>query len=148
MTYRLLKELNDMNRLAPPGITAGPVDTKNMYVWKGMIVGPSDTPYSGGMFFLQITFPQRYPFQPPKIKFDTQIYHCNINSCGDICLDILKDQWSPALTIDKVLLSILALLHTPNPDDPLVPEIAQLYQSNRGQHDINARNFTLKYGSD
>lgn len=147
MSFRLLKELKDMNKLAPPGVTAGPIDNKNMYEWKGMIVGPSDTPYNGGMFFLEIKFPVRYPFNPPKVRFTTPIYHCNINSNGDICLDILKDQWSPALTIDKVLLSILSLLQTPNPDDPLVLSIAQLYQNNRGQHDYNAREFTLNYAA-
>jgi ubiquitin-conjugating enzyme E2 D/E len=147
MAFRLKKELKDMNKLAPPGVTAGPVNDKNMYEWKGMIIGPSDTPYNGGIFALEIKFPKRYPFEAPKIRFTTPIYHCNIDSKGNICLDILKDQWSPALTIDKVLLSILALLQTPNPDDPLVPSIAQLYQNNRGQHDFNAREYTLEHAS-
>jgi ubiquitin-conjugating enzyme E2 D/E len=89
-------------------------------------MGPEDSPYSGGVFFLNIYFPTDYPFKPPKITFATRIYHPNINSNGGICLDILKDQWSPALTISKgifliiVLLSISSLLTDPNPDDPLV----------------------------
>merc|ERR1719253_1049377 len=89
-------------------------------------MGPPDSPYAGGVFFLDIHFPADYPFKPPKVHFTTRIYHCNINSNGGICLDILKDQWSPALTISKVLLSICSLLTDPNPDDPLVPDIAQL----------------------
>merc|ERR1712118_43584 len=90
------------------------------------IMGPSDSPYQGGVFFLNINFPSDYPFKPPKCHFTTKIYHCNVNSNGAICLDILKDQWSPALTISKVLLSISSLLTDCNPADPLVPEIARL----------------------
>ena len=69
-------------------------------------MGPEESPYTGGVFFLDIHFPADYPFKPPKVSFTTRIYHCNINSNGGICLDILKDQWSPALTISKVLLSV------------------------------------------
>ncbi|RXM34651.1 Ubiquitin-conjugating enzyme E2 D4 [Acipenser ruthenus] len=64
-------------------------------------MGPSDSPYQGGVFFLTIHFPTDYPFKPPKVAFTTKIYHPNINSNGSICLDILRSQWSPALTVSK-----------------------------------------------
>ncbi len=108
-------------------------------------MGPSDSPYSGGVFFVTITFPPDYPFKPPKVQFQTKVYHPNINSQGSICLDILKEQWSPALTISKVLLSICSLLTDPNPDDPLVPEIAQYYKGDRQRYEETAREWTRKY---
>ncbi|KAF7123049.1 hypothetical protein CNMCM5793_001225 [Aspergillus hiratsukae] len=108
-------------------------------------IAGGDSPYSGGVFFLTIHFPTDYPFKPPKVNFTTRIYHPNINSNGSICLDILRDQWSPALTISKVLLSICSMLTDPNPDDPLVPEIAHVYKTDRPRYEATAREWTRKY---
>mgnify|MGYP002395901449 CR=1 FL=1 len=108
-------------------------------------MGPDDSPYAGGVFFLNIHFPTDYPFKPAKINFTTRIYHPNINSNGSICLDILKEQWSPALTISKVLLSISSLLTDPNPDDPLLPEIAHIYKTDKTKYEATAREWTRKY---
>ena len=122
-----------------------------------------ESPYASGVFFLAIHFPTDYPFKPPKVNFTTRIYHPNINSNGSICLDILRDQWSPALTISKgeeiadidmrlkdtkngtVLLSICSMLTDPNPDDPLVPEIAHVYKTDRARYEATAREWTRKY---
>ena len=138
------KSTQDLGRDPPANCSAGPVGD-DLFHWQATIMGPEDSPYSGGVFFLNIHFPADYPFKPPKVSFTTRIYHCNINANGGICLDILKDQWSPALTISKVLLSICSLLTDPNPDDPLVPEIAQIFRTDRGKHDETAREWTHKY---
>ncbi|CCV00248.1 unnamed protein product [Malassezia sympodialis ATCC 42132] len=118
-------ELADLGRDPPSSCSAGPTGD-NMF--------QSDSPYSGGVFFLSITFPTDYPFKPPKVSFSTKIYHPNINANGSICLDILRDQWSPALTISK----------DPNPDDPLVPDIAHLYKTDRAAYENTAREWTRK----
>lgn len=109
------------------------------------IMGPADSPYQGGIFQLEIHFPVDYPFKPPKVRFLTKIYHPNVNASGGICVDILKDQWSPGLTISKVLLSICSLLTDPNPDDPLVPEIANVYKDDRERYEATARKWTRDY---
>ena len=144
---RIQKELIDLGRDPPVNCSAGPTNEQDQFHWQATIMGPDDSPYTGGVFFLNIHFPPDYPFKPPKVTFTTKIYHANINSNGSICLDILKDQWSPALTISKVLLSISSLLTDPNPDDPLVPEIANLYKTNRAQHDTTAREWTQRYAT-
>lgn len=143
---RITKEFQDLQKDPPSSCSAGPVGD-DMFQWQATITGPEDSPYQGGLFSLRIQFPTDYPFKPPKVSFSTRIYHPNINSNGSICLDILRTQWSPALTIAKVLLSISSMLDEPNPDDPLVPEIARLYQTNRGEYNRLAREWTSKYAS-
>ena len=141
---RLNKELLEFQKDPPCNCSAGPIN-QDLYHWTATILGPEKTPYENGVFVLEIHFPSDYPFKPPKINFKTKIYHCNISNSGCICLDILKDKWSPALTINKVLLSICSLFSDCNPDDPLVTEIAQIYRKNKKEHDMNARQWTIKY---
>ncbi|CAB4431226.1 unnamed protein product [Rhizophagus irregularis] len=109
------------------------------------IINKSDSPYSGGVYFLAIHFPTDYPFKPPKVNFTTRIYHPNINSNGSICHDILRNGWSSAYTISKVLLSIFSMMTDPNPDDSLVPEIAHVYKTDRTRYEATAREWTRKY---
>ncbi|KAJ8500211.1 hypothetical protein OPV22_010763 [Ensete ventricosum] len=97
---RIQKELMDLQRDPPTSCSAGPVG-EDLFQWQATIMGPADSPYAGGVFFVKIHFPPDYPFKPPKVNFQTKVYHPNINSNGSICLDILKEQWSPALTISK-----------------------------------------------
>ncbi|KAI2657717.1 Ubiquitin-conjugating enzyme E2 D2 [Labeo rohita] len=115
---RIHKELNDLARDPPAQCSAGPVGD-DVFHWQATIMGP--------------------------VAFTTRIYHPNINSNGSICLDILRSQWSPALTISKVLLSICSLLCDPNPDDPLVPEIARIYKTDTEKYNRIAREWTQKY---
>tara|TARA_X000000950_G_C13844384_1_gene631643 strand:- start:402 stop:854 length:453 start_codon:yes stop_codon:yes gene_type:complete len=141
---RLKKELEEIINNPPTNCSAGMVDD-DIYNWQATILGPEGSPYVGGIFYLRIEFPHDYPFKPPKVSFITKIYHCNINSSGNICLDILKEQWSPALTISKVLLSICSLMDDQNPDDPLMIDIANLYKNDREKFIQIAKVYTEKY---
>ncbi len=141
---RINAELREIQKNTSDLYTGNPIDS-NIYKWKATIKGPKDSPYQNGIFHLFVEFPSNYPFKPPKISFITKIYHCNIDNEGGICLDILKESWSPALTISKVLLSIISLLDDPNPNDPLMLDIAKLYQKNRDEHNRLASQVTSQY---
>jgi len=141
---RIQKEILELKDDPPSNCSAGPEDD-DLFHWCATLMGPADSPYSDGVFFLDISFTESYPFKPPKVFFKTKIYHPNINSSGGICLDVLKTAWTPALTIGKLLLSICSLLTDPNPDDPLVPEIASLYKTNPAAYKRKARLWTVLY---
>ncbi|XVF54747.1 hypothetical protein PTKIN_Ptkin05aG0206300 [Pterospermum kingtungense] len=125
---RVQKELQECDRERDTsGIRVSP-KSDNLARLTGIIPGPLGTPYEGGSFEIDITLPDGYPFEPPKMKFVTKVWHPNISSqSGAICLDILKDQWSPALTLKTALLSVQALLSAPEPDDPQDAVVAQQY---------------------
>uniref|UniRef100_A0A8C2UG76 E2 ubiquitin-conjugating enzyme n=1 Tax=Chinchilla lanigera TaxID=34839 RepID=A0A8C2UG76_CHILA len=118
---RIHKELNDQ-------CSAGPVGD-DMFLWKATIMGPNGSPCQGGVFFLTIHSPTDYPFKPPEVTFTTGIYHPNVNRNGRICLDILRSQCS--------------LLCDPNPDDPLGPEIAQIYKTGRQKYNRKTEKYVM-----
>ena len=144
-TKRITRELNDFQKTAPENIAAGPEDDSNVFKWQGTLMGAPNTPYEGGTFFLNIQFPNDYPFKPPKIGFTTKIYHPNINSKGEICLDILKDSWAPNLNITAVLISLQTLLNEPNLDNPLEPQIAETYKTDKAKFDETAKKWTADF---
>lgn len=143
---RLRSELKEVTTSPPEDCSAG-IQGDDILHWVATIHGPKGSPFEGGIFELDIKFTQQYPFKPPTIKFKTPIYHPNIDRRGNICLDILKDQWSPALRVSQVLLSICSLLTDPNPDDPLDPDIAHMYKNNKLLYEVKAREWTEKYAS-
>jgi len=111
--------------------------------------GPQSTPYMGGTFIIDIDIPKDYPYTPPKMKFETKIWHPNISSqTGAICLDILGKEWSPALTIRTALLSIQALLSAPEPSDPQDAEVANMYKTDRETFNRTARYWTETFAQD
>ncbi len=141
---KLQKELKRITQFPPDGCSAG-LKKGNINHWVATIMGPPDTPYEGGVFKLDIKIPNDYPFSAPKISFETKIYHPNINSSGEICLDILKDQWTPSMGIESTLISIRSLLEDPNPDDPLDASAAHLYKTNLIAYNKKVREYVQQY---
>ena len=143
---RIKKELEDFNKDPPEGCSAGPIDDNDMFNWQATFPGPENSPYEGGNFTLKMQFPKDFPFKPPKVEFETKVYHPNVKSAtGAICLGILKDDWSPQITVPKILMSISTLLTDPNVEHPLEEEIAKQYTQNRELYDKTAKEWTEKY---
>ena len=109
--------------------------------------GPQGTPYENGFYRLELFLPEGYPMEPPKVRFLTKIYHPNIDKLGRICLDILKDKWSPALQIRTVLLSVQALLSSPEPDDPLDTNVAEHFKQNLSAAQSVARQWNATHAT-
>ncbi|KKZ65248.1 ubiquitin-conjugating enzyme E2 N [[Emmonsia] crescens] len=121
---RILKETRRLMTDPVPGITAIPLED-NFRHFDVTIEGPADSPYEGGIFRLRLWLPPGYPIDPPQVQFLTKIYHPNIDGIGRVCLDVLKKNWTPALQISTILLSIQLLLGAPNAEDPLVAKVAK-----------------------
>lgn len=128
-------------------VSAGPVSDELRYSeWSGTIFGPDASPYEGGIFEIRITFPDVYPWKPPRLYFLTPIYHPNVSlSTGFACISILKDGWTPALSVNSVLLSVLSMLSDANPQDPVEEKIAEQYINRRVEFDITAREYTEQF---
>ncbi|XP_008158213.2 ubiquitin-conjugating enzyme E2 T [Eptesicus fuscus] len=145
---RLKRELSLLATEPPPGITCWQ-DTDQMGDLRAQIIGGANTPYEKGVFTLEVSIPERYPFEPPQIRFLTPIYHPNIDSAGRICLDILKlppkGAWRPSLSIATVLASIQLLMAEPNPDDPLMADISSEFKYNKPVFLSNARQWTEQH---
>ena len=143
---RLQKELREFEADAPDGMSAGPKSADNFASWSAIIPGPPDSPYEGGIFSLELDYPMdSYPFKPPKATFVTKIFHPNVSEKGEVCLDILKEKWTPALTIGKVLLTISSLMEDPNPDNPLNQEAGSLLSKDPQEFRKVASEWTATY---
>ena len=144
---RIIKETQRLLQDPPPGITISP-DEQNQRYFSVIIEGPAQSPYECGIFKLELFLPEEYPMSAPKVRFLTKIYHPNIDKLGRICLDVLKDKWSPALQIGTVLISIQALLSAPNPEDPLADEVAKEWKENEARAIQTAQEWTQLYAQD
>lgn len=158
----MISAVEDCKSDRTSGIKIDLIDDSPFHL-KGSFPGPQDTPYEGGHFevvsfvssflshlssydFQDIVIPESYPFQPVKMRFITKVYHPNVSSAsGAICLDILKDAWSPVLTLKSTLISLQSLLCSPEPSDPQDAEVAKHYMTSKSGFEDTARYWTQIY---
>eukprot|EP00448_Togula_jolla_P001613 CAMPEP_0170603992 /NCGR_PEP_ID=MMETSP0224-20130122/19194_1 /TAXON_ID=285029 /ORGANISM="Togula jolla, Strain CCCM 725" /LENGTH=252 /DNA_ID=CAMNT_0010928883 /DNA_START=45 /DNA_END=803 /DNA_ORIENTATION=+ len=143
---RIRKEFEKMRLEAIAGIEAAP--SEDLFRWTAQIDGPEGSPYEGGVFQILLKLPSRYPLEPPQVRFSTRIFHPNVDERGNVCLDILKNQWSPALSLQKVLLSLSSLLTDPNFADPLNRGAAELHRRDRAGYDRMCRDLTRQFATE
>ncbi|EDV21212.1 uncharacterized protein TRIADDRAFT_30629 [Trichoplax adhaerens] len=147
-TSRVKHELQLLQQLLPQDIICKPIND-SLCEFKASIVGPPASPYADGVFDIEVRLSDRYPFQPPLVKFATPIYHPNIDQSGRICLDQLKMPpagcWSPSLNIASVLIAVKQLINEANPDDGLMADISAQYKSDRTEFNAVARQWTIKH---
>ncbi|KAL9558963.1 hypothetical protein MBANPS3_000618 [Mucor bainieri] len=151
MQKRILNEIADVNDDDTAPLHVYVPDDGNIYInfednLLGSIVGPRDTPYQDGIFLLEIKLHENHPFAPPNIKFITKVYHPNVSSqTGAICLDVLKSNWSPAMTLRITLMSIQALLDAPDASSPQDFQVAKVYTSDKQAFIEEAKQWTRTY---
>ncbi|KAK7610492.1 ubiquitin-conjugating enzyme/RWD-like protein [Phyllosticta paracitricarpa] len=124
-----------------PGISVGLVDN-NVFEWEVMLMISDDCKFYGGGFFrARLSFPTEYPLLPPKMKFETPIFHPNIYPSGEVCISILhppgddkygyesaSERWSPVQTPETILLSVISMLSSPNDESPANVEAGRLWR--------------------
>lgn len=147
LTARLQQELHHLMMNSIDGITAFPETESTFTKWIGTITGPHGTPYEKLLFKVSMKIPAEYPFSAPEVKFKSPLFHPNINDKGDICLDILKETWSPSLNIQALLVSLQSLLGEPNTSSPLNMYAAELWETDMTQFKANVE-YVYKFGKD
>ena len=156
MSRRNVEEFNILKRNPLPncGVTVGLVNDNSYDDWRITLIGPKDSPYKGGLFFMNCHFPPEYPNKPPEVYFITPIYHVNVNptapieeggeSLGHVCISTLN-WWKPEYKMKEVLLNIYSLFYMHNPDSPYGISRAKEYKQNFGLYEKKAKHFTEKY---
>lgn len=148
---RITRELALLTTQPPPGISCY-CPTDNLTYLHATITGPPSTPFECGIFLLSIHIPTRYPFEPPRIRFQTPIHHPNIDSSGRICLDTLKSppsgSWSPAVSLPSLLVTLQSLMGEPNGDDGLVAETTNQFRNHYDAWYNQAKQLTILEATD
>lgn len=140
-----LRAAKDFREISLPNFVSicqpKPADVMNYKI----TIKPDEGYYRGGKFVFDLKIPNTYPHEPPKLKCETSVYHPNIDQEGNVCLNILREDWKPVLTINSIIYGLLYLFYEPNPEDPLNKEAAELLKNDRRQFENNVRRYNRQH---
>lgn len=141
---RLSRELSDIVAAKSKILSNVEASDETLFQWTGLLV-PEKPPYNKGAFRIEISFPEQYPFMPPKILFKTKIYHPNVDEKGEVCLSIITaDNWKPTTRAEQVIQSLIDIVHTPQPEHPLRSDLAEEFVKDHKKFMKTAEEFTKK----
>ena len=149
----LKKEFDQLQRdpILSLGCTVGLPNPSNIFKWKLSLLGPQDTPYAGGMFFLSVDFPEGYPNVKPEIRFINKIYHLNVDNTGHLCLTS-TNEWHVSgkvkgnfYTVKQALFDVFCLFHHQGADSAYDEKMAQTYLQNPEEFNKVAKEWTKLY---
>jgi len=141
----LRRQLHELNRNPPDGVSVGLADDSNLFKWELMIVGPPDTLYEGGFFKATLDFPPNFPNMPPEMTFTSPMWHPNVFPDGKVCISILhapgedphnelesaEERWRPVLGVEQIIISVMSILSDPNHDSPANIDAAVMMREDR-----------------
>mmetsp|Transcript_116817 Transcript_116817/g.183705 ORF Transcript_116817/g.183705 Transcript_116817/m.183705 type:complete len:186 (-) Transcript_116817:48-605(-) len=127
---RMQKELDEME--LPPQVRIEFPDKNNLMNFH-IHISPDEGLWKGATYTFVFNVAPLYPHEAPKVKCETKIYHPNIDLQGNVCLNILREDWKPVLSISSVVYGLLYLFLEPNPNDPLNNEAAEVLRNNRAE---------------
>ncbi|POS85296.1 nedd8-conjugating enzyme ubc12, partial [Erysiphe pulchra] len=140
VTAAQLRVQKDLSELSLPSNMftefPDPDDTLNFK----LTIKPDEGIYKGGCFHFNFAISQNFPHEAPKVKCIEKIYHPNIDLEGNICLNILREDWKPVLNLQSIVVGLQFLFLEPNPSDPLNKEAAEDLRNHRETFERNVRN--------
>ena len=155
---QIKKELNELrlNPTATIGFSVGLPDENNIFEWRCTLMGPQDSPYKGGLFYLKVLFPFDYPQSKPEVRFITPIYHVNVNNVqnygedidplGHVCISTIN-KWNPTKTMKQVFIDIFALFYLGNPESPFSIDMKKEFKEHKDLYDRKVKYFVQKYAA-
>ena len=144
MAKRIMKEIEKIRNGDFKEVEITIPDESNIRNLNAILDGPEDTAYEGIKYIVSLKLGKEYPMKPPTVKFVSKIFHPNVGSGGSICLDILQNKWSPAMSIANIITSLQLLLQEPNPSSPLNGEAARLFNSDKVGYAAKVREVSGK----